>query len=148
MSRGEVSHMLALVLLLFGVVTSKTIDPEGVMASDYQSGSIGGNVTKSLGDCFIRKEDKVFRNNYKIDNIGVNIVYHYVILTKDVETDSSSKALASKIVDIAQTFIPNLSSSDVSNEVDVIINTLKIHQEFIQRNYLPKALVEAERKVI
>jgi hypothetical protein len=71
-----------------------------------------------------------------------------VILTKDVEADSSSKALASKVVDIAQTFIPGLSSSDVSNEVDIIINTLKIHQRFIQQNYLPKALVEAERKVI
>jgi len=202
---------------ILGVVTSKTIDPAGVMggvtaeffksaryaefnwtneslgdretnlfliqlASDYQSGSIGGNVTKALGDCFIRKEDKIrvlarftidwvggkvsdyalnnvlskfltnlrqaFRGNYKIDNIGVNIVYHYVILTKDVEADSSSKALASKVVDIAQTFIPGLSSSDVSNEVDIIINTLKIHQRFIQQNYLPKALVEAERKVI
>ena len=202
---------------ILGVVTSKTIDPAGVMggvtaeyfkntkyaefnwtneslgdretnlfliqlASDYQSGSIGGNVTKALGDCFIRKEDKirvlarftidwaggkvsdyvlnnvlgkfltnlrqVFRDNYKIDNIGVNIVYHYVFLTKDVEADSSSKALASEVVDIAQTFIPGLSSSDVSNEVDVIINTLKIHQRFIQQNYLPKALVEAERKVI
>lgn len=202
---------------IVGVVTSKTIDPAGVMggvtaeyfkngryaefnqtnenlgdretnlfliqlASDYQSGSIGGNVTKALGDCFIRKEDKirvlarftidwaggkvsdyalnnvlgkfltnlrqVFRDNYKIDNIGVNIVYHYVILTKDVEADSSSKALASEVVDIAQTFIPDLSSSDVSNEVDVIINTLKIHLRFIQQNYLPKTLVEAERKVI
>jgi len=97
---------------------------------------------------FLTNLRQAFRNNYKIDNIGVNIVYHYVILTKDVEADSSSKALASEVVDIAQTFIPDLSSSDVSNEVDVIINTLKIHQKFIRQNYLPKALVEAERKVI
>ena len=147
------------------------------LADSYQDASVGGHVTRTVSD-LITKEDKLrvlldsgidwalgeikqkgveillssgltqitleklqIKKGLK-NPVGLNIVFHYLVLTRK-ETSSEVKQWAKGIIDLATLYL-----QEVTNEVEVIIKTLKIHEENISCMSRSRDLVDAERKLI